>query len=271
MRASAKGSLRVVILTCASVAFSAGLASCRDRGPEVDRNTGLKPETHEPHFPIANGTHAGIDCNACHGDFDTFKGFTCLSAGCHSPADTDPRHGSVGGYHYDSLACLSCHPRGEGDGPGVDHTKYFPIGAGTKHEKSGCAQCHTNPSNRADIGGCASEGCHGQAETMASHTPVGTYEWKGEKCVRCHADAQVDRVAAHKPVRIIGTGHRKCLGCHTQSRMDKPWGADWKPYTCESGCHSRATMDEHHKEIAGYKWDFPTCLSAGCHPDGRKK
>jgi hypothetical protein len=34
---------------------------------------------------------------------------------CHTRGDTDHEHRDVGGYRYDSNACLACHPDGRED------------------------------------------------------------------------------------------------------------------------------------------------------------
>ncbi|MGD2070227.1 MAG: hypothetical protein PVI57_16245, partial [Gemmatimonadota bacterium] len=63
-------------------------------------------------FPIYRGTHQGTwsDCGQCHTTSGDFGVFTCLT--CHSRSETDPDHDEVGGYVYESGACLSCHPTG---------------------------------------------------------------------------------------------------------------------------------------------------------------
>jgi len=62
-------------------------------------------------FPIASGRHSGLTCSTCHVVPTNYASFSCLS-GCHSQSNTDGRHSGVSGYHYDSAACYSCHPRG---------------------------------------------------------------------------------------------------------------------------------------------------------------
>jgi hypothetical protein len=70
---------------------------------------------HEQIFPIQSGAHRGRweTCQDCHPTLQDFSQFTCIT--CHTRSDTDPRHNEVGGYVYESTACLSCHPRGRGE------------------------------------------------------------------------------------------------------------------------------------------------------------
>ncbi len=142
-------------------------------------NTALTPATHDK-FPIAAGTaHGAVDCNTCHGAFDSFAQFDCLN-GCHAAADTAPAHTAVPSYKYESAACYSCHP----DGKGVDHSLIFPIGPGTQHDLA-CSTCHTNPNDRT-VFTCIDGGCHPQAETDGHHQDVGGYMYISANCFGCH-------------------------------------------------------------------------------------
>jgi len=91
------------------------IAAC-DRPPSAMPGpwlTNLTPETHAP-FPIDSGAHAGTDCNACHGAFDSFLEFSCIGCHEHDQAETDPRHAAVAGYAYGPQTCYACHPDGTG-------------------------------------------------------------------------------------------------------------------------------------------------------------
>lgn len=63
-------------------------------------------------FPIYSGSHDGEwnNCIDCHTNTNDYSIFTCIT--CHTQADTDDEHEDVGGYIYQSNACLSCHPNG---------------------------------------------------------------------------------------------------------------------------------------------------------------
>jgi hypothetical protein len=63
-------------------------------------------------FPITSGKHAGRACAECHTDSNNYKVFSCTR--CHERAQTDQKHAGRAGYRYDSAACYSCHPTGQG-------------------------------------------------------------------------------------------------------------------------------------------------------------
>ena len=65
-------------------------------------------------FPIYSGRHSNRwdRCSDCHTNASTYRDFSCFL--CHAQTDTDNRHRNISGYRYDSAACYSCHPRGEG-------------------------------------------------------------------------------------------------------------------------------------------------------------
>jgi mRNA-degrading endonuclease YafQ of YafQ-DinJ toxin-antitoxin module len=72
---------------------------------------------HDPFFPIYSGRHEGEwdSCQTCHNQ-GTFATFTCLVCHEHSRDEMDDEHDDVGGYVYESNACLDCHPDGEDRG-----------------------------------------------------------------------------------------------------------------------------------------------------------
>ncbi len=86
--------------------------------------TGWQPANftgHENFFPIFTGAHAGAwsSCSTCHISPGDFQLFSCFD-GCHehNREKMDNKHREVGGYVYESNACLSCHPFGSGEGDG---------------------------------------------------------------------------------------------------------------------------------------------------------
>jgi hypothetical protein len=65
------------------------------------------------YFPIYSGKHKGkwSNCNECHTTPGNFSVFNCLN--CHKKTSTDNDHRGVTGYSYNSIACFTCHPRGD--------------------------------------------------------------------------------------------------------------------------------------------------------------
>ncbi len=68
---------------------------------------------NHPQFPINSGFHAGFPCASCHTNPSNFRVFSCFS--CHTKPDMDHEHRQVNGYVYNSIACYTCHPRGQED------------------------------------------------------------------------------------------------------------------------------------------------------------
>ncbi len=221
---------------------------------------------HTAFFPIQAGTtHSGIACSTCHVVPTNRKVVDCIT--CHTAPETTPRHNGIPGYEWTSPNCLVCHPKG--DVQGIDHTAYFPIQAGASHSGIACATCHMNPTNRKVVD-CLT--CHTAAETDPQHGKVGGYARDSARCVRCHGDSQVDRVSTHLPFAILsGYKHYRtsCLECHPVARTDKPFAQDFNPFDCLS-CHSKGDMDDKHKGFSVYRYVSTTCVTSGCHANGRK-
>jgi hypothetical protein len=252
----------------------AGSLGCQDTSSQDQKPIGLAmtPETHEAMFPIAAGTHAGITCNTCHGEFDTFTQFNCTNCHSHTRELTDPTHlGFADGYKYGPQTCYACHPHGEK--AGFDHTALFPIQEGSVHAPVACGDCHTDPTDRKAF---ACTTCHVQDKTAslasnmtARHAGVADYRWTNTQCYQCHPNAQVplDGVdhTAFFPISP-GTRHAgiSCSTCHTTP-------GDRKRFEC-TGCHARvktadstaSNMDARHVGVSNYQWASPNCYA--CHP-----
>ena len=61
-------------------------------------------------FPLRK--EHNVDCSVCHPGNNT-NSFSCLDCHDHRKSEMDKEHDEVGGYRYDSAACLQCHPNGE--------------------------------------------------------------------------------------------------------------------------------------------------------------
>ncbi|MFO0581187.1 MAG: cytochrome c3 family protein [Anaeromyxobacter sp.] len=232
------------------------------------------------YFPIAAATnHADVSCEQCHGTYDTFRKFDCVT--CHAgtaaeAASLQAAHANEAGFpdlsaadrSVPSQACMLCHSDGTALGidPAVHTQKYFPIGASSAHAALRCGECHANSADRTAIT-CA--GCHGheQAAMATAHTTVTAgangYEFTSAKCLRCHVESDVKTVASHTPFLITGgakhgsASRNLCLTCHANLRTDRPFpAAVFSNATCTKTCHAGA-----HKQGS-------TCWAAGCHPDG---
>jgi hypothetical protein len=301
------------IASTSALAAAIGLAGCRQgAGTGAPWLTMPSPEEHAARFFPANaGTpHEAASCGDCHAaTSETFREFDCY--GCHIGGHANPStvaswHAAAPGFASTSAACKACHPDGRGIASSVDHARFFPIAAGTRHAAIACASCHNDRANRLDLA-CAGCHPHDPATAAAQHAAVSGYAFASSLCVRCHADGQVDRVAAHaallpEPFLIadvpgnshVGNPGGECLRCHVHERCtvpgtappcppgtveflpamrtDKPWAADFTPSTCVD-CHVQADVDDKHFDpLTGLldppDYEFTTAACRRCHPGG---
>jgi hypothetical protein len=252
------------------------LSACgQEGGGNVPRVTSLTPQTHEPFFPIATGFHQGLECNACHGKFDTFRRFECIDCHKHERDATDAIHAGMADYGYDSAKCLNCHPRGAADGGApADHDAHFPISTGA-HAGVSCASCHLSVLDRTQIS-CSSGSCHPATEVTPQHALVSDFV-ASPACERCHGDGQVNRVAAHAPFALgAGAPHPStdrtrgaCLTCHPRMRADKSFAADFRQKSCtDASCHAQPKTTGDHAGVTGFVYATGSCLL--CHPSGSR-
>jgi hypothetical protein len=243
------------------VVISLALVACAHKAPW---NTDPGIDGHVAFFPLSGGgAHDGIDCNQCHGSFDSFTQFDCLT--CHDQTPTvnaaalPEKHKDVPDYAYTSAACYDCHPAGTGGAP-PDHGQYFPVDAGSAHATIQCKQCHSDLKNPRDATQFQCGSCHvaSDAALVAKHTTqtsnpritVAASEIDvndSSTCLRCHADSQVDMTSAHPRNGQGSPPHERarCLQCHDTFRADKTFAADFaidpraNPGHGCANCHSR--------------------------------
>ncbi|MGC4114756.1 MAG: hypothetical protein QM765_09130 [Myxococcales bacterium] len=247
--------MRTLAILLLLVLIAASCSSCSKKEGSAPEVTALDRTTHEPKFPIASGNHGTVDCNICHGAFDTFTEFSCTTSGCHEKAQVDPAHSGNPDYAYVDAKCLECHPKGEAS---FDHTR-FPIGAGTTHPDKACSNCHKSPDRtKFECTACHE---HDQPTMDGAHGTLAGYGWDSAKCYQCHPDG---KIPPFDHTRFpIGAGARHadtCSNCHKT--------ADRTKFDCTS-CHEhdQPTMDGAHGTLAGYGWDSAKCYQ--CHPDGK--
>ena len=107
--------------------------------------SGWEPSTFDhdgQYFPIYSGEHQGEwnQCSDCHENPSNYAIFTCIT--CHEQGDMDDEHEGIGGYQYNSIACLSCHPDGSTSGAFNHSATNFPLTGA--HITVECDDCHEN-------------------------------------------------------------------------------------------------------------------------------
>ncbi|MFA7332497.1 MAG: cytochrome c3 family protein [Candidatus Delongbacteria bacterium] len=77
--------------------------------------TGATFNHDQSFFPIYSGEHRGewSSCTDCHSNSASYAEFSCLGCHEHSRSEMDGEHDEVGGYSWESQACLQCHPNGQ--------------------------------------------------------------------------------------------------------------------------------------------------------------
>ena len=208
------------------------------------------------HFPIYSGAHNGEwdACVDCHTNPADYTQFTCTT--CHTNPETNNDHNGVGGYVYQSDACLACHPTGDGDNI-FDHntTAFHLTGA---HLGADCLECHAGGFQNTPTD-CAA--CHTTDFTQATnpnHTSLGLTN----DCASCHTTQPgwtPATFANHNDFYVLNGAHamiaNDCATCHNGNYTNTP-------NTC-AGCHTpdfNAAADPNH--VANqFPQDCATCHS----------
>ncbi|PLW94427.1 MAG: hypothetical protein C0591_12805, partial [Marinilabiliales bacterium] len=109
-------------------------------------NPGWKPADFRQHdaefFPIYSGKHGGEwnSCTECHLNPGNYASYTCIDCHEHNQNEMDDEHEGIGGYAYNSPACLECHPTGDAEGSFNHSATNFPLTGA--HVNADCKECH---------------------------------------------------------------------------------------------------------------------------------
>ncbi|MBK8501797.1 MAG: hypothetical protein IPL46_06065 [Saprospiraceae bacterium] len=209
-------------------------------------------------FPIYSGTHHGSwnQCAECHTQEGNFASFTCTTCHDHNQQAMDESHIDIGGYSYNSPACLACHATGESENA-FDHsaTNFQLTGA---HITVECLECHGNgfagtPTNCFD--------CH-TADFNESLNPDHQTLGFPTDCSSCHSTAPDWKPASlpnHNEYYALNGAHASiaadCISCHNGNYTETS-------NTC-SACHVddyNATSNPPHEKTA-FSTDCASCHS----------
>jgi len=274
------------------VAWSAKCLTCHPTGTADTLDRGVHSTAY---FPIDAGTkHASTQCADCHSaeifprvtDYSKVDCVTCHSSTTAKTLDSTrtlasawqagATHAADPGLAYpgtlttpdqktagSAQVCLFCHDHGSVDTlPPSAHT-YFPITASDVHALGGanvatCADCHTDPSNLANVR-CA--GCHGheQASMDPQHAHSSTYTFASTACLGCHPDGTAGAATGDLRFPIgAGTAHAysskaqtaamKCDDCHGATRTSI---AQLKCKSCHTS-GATANLATAHSSVKDY-------------------
>ncbi|MCP5100755.1 MAG: hypothetical protein GY943_34835, partial [Chloroflexi bacterium] len=209
------------------------------------------------YFPIYSGTHNGEwnECVDCHFNPSNYAEFTCVT--CHTNPETDNDHNGVGGYVYESTACLACHPTGDA-GTAFDHNQTnFPLTGA--HVATDCIECHANgyPGTPTDCAACHTVDYNGA--TNPSHTALAL----PMDCESCHTTEPGWSPATfdiHDNYYVLNGAHaaiaNECALCHNGNYVNTP-------NTC-FGCHESDYNSTTNPDHAAAQ--FPTDCE-DCHTE----
>ena len=251
------------LLAMLLVPVALGVVGCEEDGAGKLLK-GMTPAEHDRYFPIVSGKHGGVECNTCHGGFETFREFTCLDCHEHDQPLMDSTHQGFTDYKWESPRCYGCHPRGNVLEE-IDHERYFPIREGTAHEAIACATCHVDPSNRKVVG-CTSCHEHAVVPMAAVHNGMPEYAWDSPTCLTCHPQGERIGLLDHSgffpiasPATHSAENNISCADCHMNP-------TDRQDVTCIA-CHEhdQQPMADTHAGVPDYLWESGSCLM--CHPN----
>ena len=206
------------------------------------------------YFPIYSGSHNGEwdQCVECHTNPSDYAVFTCTT--CHTNPETNDQHNGVGGYSYNSPACLACHPTGDSD-INFDHNNTnFPLTGA--HTSADCIDCHAGgyQGTPTDCNACHSNDYN--LSLNPSHVMLGL----PTDCASCHTTApgwEPATFGIHDNFYPLDGAHtavaNDCDACHNGDYVNTP-------NTCAS-CHatdySQSTNPNHG--LIGLPMDCAMC------------
>jgi len=226
----------------AASGFSMVCTDCHTTAP------GWKPAEFKQHdtqyFPIYSGDHRGEwnNCIDCHPNPGNYAQFTCIDCHEHNKTDMDDEHDDVGGYVYESVACLECHPTGDGEGGFNHNASGFPLTGA--HLTTECVDCHDEgyegtPTYCAD--------CH-QPDYNQSVNPNHVDLGLQDNCAECHTTAPEWKPATfdiHDNYYSFTGGHidvaQDCISCHNGDYVNTPTACN----DCHNSDYNQTTNPNH--------------------------
>ncbi len=209
---------------------------------------------HDLSFPIYSGTHEGEwnECIDCHFNPENYAEFTCVN--CHINPETDNQHLGVGGYTYESTACLACHPTGDANDAFDHDATNFPLTGA--HIGVECLECHSEGFEGTST---ACVDCH-TTDFNNSSNPNHTELNISTDCATCHtteagwSPASFDTHDNYYPLTgEHATIANECATCHNGDYNNTP-------NTCV-GCHQtdfNESVNPNHTEL-NISTDCATC------------
>ncbi|MCX6226783.1 MAG: hypothetical protein NTV01_18890, partial [Bacteroidia bacterium] len=239
-------------------------------------------------FPVYSGSHANTwtNCTDCHNQTGNYTLFTCVDCHDHAKARMDDSHKETNGYQYNSIACFTCHPRGDKE-TGFNHAKTnFPLTG--SHKTTDCSRCHAN-----GFAGTATDcnSCH-KAKFDQAQEPVHSTAGIPTQCEPCHnttawkpstfnhTTTGFELIGGHSKVIQCSDCHKgtvvdtkaDCISCHqVQYNGAKDHKTQAYPVNCKL-CHNSDNWNNanFNHALTGFPLTgaHTTALCAKCHTNG---
>lgn len=238
--------------------------TCHDTHSFVDRGNALRSH-RETQFPL-RGSHATVDCAACHGPAGMrFAGYAntptdCIE--CHQPewdGTRAPNHAASGF----STDCAACHSEFAWSGETFDHAlTAFPLDGA--HRMASCTSCHVDGVFAGTPTSCFA--CH-EPEYFAAGDPNHVALNFPTECASCHSTTRWGGATFGHAFPIFSGKHSQsrwvvCSKCHE----DPGNPSFFNCLVCHPHSDKRKTDDQHGGR-RDYSYDSMACYQ--CHPRGR--
>jgi len=237
-----------------NINLSTSCAECHTTDP------GWQPAEFRVHdaqfFPIYSGKHNGEwdNCTDCHQTVSDYAQFTCISCHEHNQGDMDDEHNDVGGYIYESQACLECHPVGNAEDGFNHNTSNFPLTGA--HITTSCNDCHetTYSGTPTECSACHITDFNESANPNHVELNIGT------DCENCHTtqpDWEPAQFDIHNEYYVLAGAHagiaNECMQCHNGNYVSTP-------NTCFA-CHTQEynQTDDPPHAVAQFSTDCMVC------------
>ncbi len=236
-------------------------------------------------FPLV-GSHASVECGACHPN-NAFKGTPTTCFACHAARDI--HQGQFG------TDCAACHTPAAWKELNINHA-LFAFKLEGKHAAVPCSSCHQNgvfKGTPTDCNAChaSADAHHGQFGTAcgACHSPAGwtpsTFDHQKSsfpltgahvqlQCTQCHTSGQFvglsgTCVSCHAdPAWHAGAMGTDCAACHNTTAYSPALFNRPHPGGCEEGCvgHGGAKCTTCHP-VSVFSYTCLACHTSN-HPTG---
>ncbi len=231
-------------------------------------NDAWMPAAFMHSWPL-NGAHETVACASCHvGDPPVYQGTPTVCVGCHQ-GDYD--NSAFEGHTAFPTTCGDCHTNEKWVPAQFDHS--WPLEGA--HAQASCSSCHVGSPPGSETTATLCVGCH---QDDYDNSPFLGHSDFPPTCEGCHTTvAWTPATGGNHPENafpIESGAHSEyrndCASCHDSMLGSPVDGENADCVGCHDGDHSRAKMDDKHREERDYpQGAAPPNFCLDCHADGR--